>query len=125
MANPPIDDVFKQCFDAMDKGADLLGKKVKDKGHGILKARYFKSFLAQLESSETAWKDSEEMVIHAATHIGQLAAALAGFDKKSEVDWMHAEKAGQIMEGECRIKFGIRGQWCEPAKSPQPQPPGQ
>ena len=116
MANPPIDDVFNDCFTHMDAGANLLGKRVDKKGHLILKARYFRSFLVQLDSSDDAWEKSKDAVRHTATHIGLVAASLAAFDKKTTVEWPHAEKAGQIMEVECKLRFPERGQWCEPVK---------
>jgi len=114
MANPTIDEVFEMCFTAMDAGAKQLSKDVDKNGHLILKARYFRSFLIQLETGD--WEKSKDAVLHTATHIGLVAASLAAFDKKAKVEWRHAEKAGKIMEVECKERFPERGQWCEPAK---------
>ena len=114
MANPPIDDVFKECFKAMDKGAKM---KVNPKAHEALKTRYYASFDNQLKKSAKAWEKSREKVLHAAKHIGKLAGALASFEKLKEVGTKHAETAGEIMEQQCKPAF--KGQWCEPFRQPQ------
>lgn len=119
MANPHIDDVFKECFKAMNDGAKALKMDVNAKGHEILKTRYYDSFDYQLKQSEKAWEKSQKKVLHAATHIGKLAAALAGFEEAAEVGEKHAEAAGMIMEEQCKTMTLVLGQWCEPFRQPQ------
>lgn len=120
MPNPPIDEVFEDCFKYMNAGARELGKKVDTKGHALLKGRYYKSFRVQLDASSTAWDDAKDNVRHAARHIGKLAAVLADFEKSDDVEEHHAEAAGRIMESQCAMMFGKLGRWCEPAAAPEP-----
>ena len=61
MANPPIDDVFKECFAAMNDGAGFFKKTVSEEAFGVLKARYFKNFLMQLNGGA----DFDELALRA------------------------------------------------------------
>lgn len=107
--NPPADEVFAQCFEAIARGAGVSSLTADVRQY--LRNRLEEPFQREL-AKENAWTDSSANLLRAAAATGQIAMALATFEGRPDIAILDVQAAVDLIETRCTNRYGHTGQWC-------------